>query len=143
MANLTLNREMQAMAERLAENAHDIWAKGFREQSAAMGGVIHPQMVPYDLLTDREKKKSRERSQELLKFLQYEGFKVLKFVDILLFINNLCLQLISVGTGEIAIETTRCTWIHLPDLLHKATNVDLLRPCWRSCCSTWTPLRSV
>ena len=85
MANLTLNREMQTMAERLAENAHDIWAKSFREQSAAMGGVIHPQMVPYDLLTDREKKKSRERSQELLKFLQYEGFKVLKFVHCLLF----------------------------------------------------------
>jgi ryanodine receptor 2 len=27
MTNLTLNREMQNMAERLAENAHDIWAK--------------------------------------------------------------------------------------------------------------------
>lgn len=81
MANLTLNREMQAMAERLAENAHDIWAKNMREQSIVMGnGIIHPQMVPYDLLTDREKKKNRERSQELLKFLQYEGFKVSKYV---------------------------------------------------------------
>lgn len=27
MTNLTLSREMQNMAERLAENAHDIWAK--------------------------------------------------------------------------------------------------------------------
>lgn len=83
MTNLTLNREMQTMAERLAENAHDIWAKSVREQgkirgSGGTGGIIHPQMVPYDLLTDREKKKNRERSQELLKFLQFEGFKVFK-----------------------------------------------------------------
>lgn len=79
MANLTLNREMQAMAERLAENAHDIWAKNVRGHSHVIGGgMIHPQMVPYDLLTDKEKKKNRERSQELLKFLQFEGFKVFK-----------------------------------------------------------------
>ena len=26
MSNITLTREMQNMAERLAENAHDVWA---------------------------------------------------------------------------------------------------------------------
>ena len=81
MTNLTLNREMQAMAERLAENAHDIWAENVRQHNQVMGGnMIHPQMVPYDLLTDKEKKKNRERSQELLKFLQFENFKVFKTV---------------------------------------------------------------
>ena len=37
MANLTLSREMQNMAERLAENAHDIWAKKKKEEMASSG----------------------------------------------------------------------------------------------------------
>lgn len=81
MTNLTLNREMQNMAERLAENSHDIWAKKKREEIDTCGGVIHSQLVPYDLLTDKEKKKDRERSQEFLKYMQYQGLKLHKLVD--------------------------------------------------------------
>jgi ryanodine receptor 2 len=38
MTNLTLSREMQNMAERLAENAHDIWAKKKKEELVTNGG---------------------------------------------------------------------------------------------------------
>lgn len=79
MTNLTLSREMQNMAERLAENSHDIWAKKKKEELTSCGGAIHSQLVPYDLLTDKEKRKDRERSQEFLKYMQYQGYKLHKY----------------------------------------------------------------
>merc|ERR1711915_651985 len=72
MINLTLSREMQNIAERLAENAHDIWAKAKKEELEVCGGGMHPQMVPYDMLTEKEKRKDRQRSTELIKYLQFQ-----------------------------------------------------------------------
>lgn len=40
MSNLTLGREMQNMAERLAENAHDIWSKKKNEELNTCGGLF-------------------------------------------------------------------------------------------------------
>lgn len=39
MTNLTLSREMQNMAERLADNAHDIWAKKKKEELVTCGRI--------------------------------------------------------------------------------------------------------
>ena len=74
-SSLTLSRDIQTLAERLAQNSHEIWAL---QTSKTMNNSIHPQMVPYDLLTDREKRKNREQSQELLKYMQYEGWRIQK-----------------------------------------------------------------
>lgn len=86
-SNLSLSRELQNLAERSAENAHDLWAKKMMEDwemklRATTGEILrlpimlHPLMVPYDLLTDKEKRKNRYRSQELLKYMLFEGYKV-------------------------------------------------------------------
>lgn len=42
------------------------------------GGGIHPQLVPYSILTDKEKKKEREKAQELLRFMQMHGFRIMR-----------------------------------------------------------------
>lgn len=88
-SNLSLSRELQNLAERSAENAHDLWARKTIEDwemklRATTGDILrspimlHPMMAPYDLLTDKEKRKNRERSQELLKYMLFEGYKVFR-----------------------------------------------------------------
>ncbi len=85
MSNLTLSKEMMNLAERLSEDAHDIQALGRKlnmERSGAgqQGAPIDLMLVPYDLLTEKEKRKNRERSQELLKYIQYQGYSLFKLV---------------------------------------------------------------
>ena len=40
------------------------------------GGAIHTQLLPFAMLTERERNVQRDKAKELLRFLQVQGFRV-------------------------------------------------------------------
>lgn len=62
--------------EKMAEHSHLIWARKALNDINTKGGFMPIPLVPWDLLTDFERRKDRFRAMEILKFLQYHGYKV-------------------------------------------------------------------
>jgi hypothetical protein len=83
-SKITLPAEIQELTERLAENAHDIWAVQRMADGWRYGpqrddaGKQHPCLVPYAALPDSEKVYDRKASMETLKAILALGYRIVK-----------------------------------------------------------------
>ena len=81
-SNVQLSDDLLGLAERMAENVHDVWAKTRIEQGWTYGTERddaekkHPCLVPYDQLPEEEKVYDRNTSIESLKFIVKAGFSI-------------------------------------------------------------------
>lgn len=83
-SSVRLPADLEALAERLAENAHDLWAaerlaQGWRFGAQRDDGQkTHPCLVPYDDLPDSEKVFDRQAAMGTLKAIAALGYRVEK-----------------------------------------------------------------
>ena len=81
---VVLPNELNALAEEIAKNVHEVWAEGRMKDGWTFGEERddakkhHPCLVPYEELTDTEKEYDRNTSQETLKLIMKLGFRIVK-----------------------------------------------------------------
>jgi RyR domain-containing protein len=81
-SRITLPREICDLTERLAENAHDIWATQRMAEGWRFGSKRddarkeHPCLVPYPELPESEKEYDRKAAMETLKAILAFGYRI-------------------------------------------------------------------
>lgn len=86
-SDVCLPPEMLELAELLAKNTHDVWAKARMEEGWIFGSTrndaekTNPCLVPYDDLPEKEKEYDRRINQQLLAALYAMGYRVIKKGD--------------------------------------------------------------
>ena len=81
-SSIILPAELSALTERLAENAHDLWAEQRLAQGWSYGTQRndeqkqHPCLVPYNQLPDSEKEYDRLAALGTLKAILQLGYRI-------------------------------------------------------------------
>ena len=82
--DVVLSEDLLALTEKLAENTHDVWAKGRIRDGWTYGEKRddalkhHPCLVPYSELSESEKEYDRNTALETLKLILKLGYSVKK-----------------------------------------------------------------
>ncbi len=82
--NTELPESLLELTEKIAENAHENWAKGRIDEGWTYGEErndqkkTNPCLVPYDELSESEKEYDRRTALETLKLIVALGYKITK-----------------------------------------------------------------
>lgn len=82
--DIKLSDDLLALTEKIAENAHEVWAAGRIAEGWTYGEKkddtekTTPCMVPYDRLPESEKEYDRNTVLETLKLIIKYGYKIIK-----------------------------------------------------------------
>lgn len=83
-SDIVLPEELVALTEKIAENVHDVWAKGRISEGWTYGikkdveTKTTPLLVPYEKLPEREKDYDRNTAFETLKLITKLGYDISK-----------------------------------------------------------------
>lgn len=79
-----LSGDLIELTEAIAENVHDIWARARMDEGWRYGTErndarkLHPDLVPYSKLTEREKEYDRIMAMQTLRLVKRLGFDIVK-----------------------------------------------------------------
>ena len=82
--DVELSEELLKLTEKLAENTHEVWAKGRISDGWSYGekrddiNKKTPCLVPYDKLDESEKEYDRKTALETLKLIVKLGYDIIK-----------------------------------------------------------------
>ena len=82
-SGIVLSDDLLQLAERMAENVHDVWASTRFAQGWTYGperddaAKKHPCLIPYNHLPEEEKVYDRNTSLETLRFILNNGFEII------------------------------------------------------------------
>ena len=82
--DVTIEPELMELREAIAENAHEVWAKTRKDQGWSYGKErddakkLHPDMLPYNLLSESEKDYDREMAINTIKLVKKLGWDLKK-----------------------------------------------------------------
>lgn len=83
-SDVKVPEELMELAEEMAKNVHEVWAQSRIDQGWTWGErrddslKTHPDLIPYEELTEQEKDYDRNTSIETLKLILKLGFKITK-----------------------------------------------------------------
>jgi len=81
-SDVVLPDELNALAEDIAKNVHEVWSKARMSQGWTYGKERndalkhHPCLIPYEELSEEEKTYDRNTAQETIKLIVKLGFRI-------------------------------------------------------------------